>query len=181
MEIPKTIRSDCAFAGRVVDVVVDEIEFANGTRAMREVIRHRGSAVVVPVLPDGSIVLVQQYRHPFRTTVTELPAGKLEQDEDPALCAARELSEETGFVAQHLEHLTSIYPTPGFCNEIIHLFLATELSATGNGQTLDEGEHGLTYAVVPMDEALAMIDRGDIKDAKSICGILLASRRLQRK
>jgi ADP-ribose pyrophosphatase len=178
MQFPKTVRSERKYAGRILDLIVDDIEFPDGSKGTREVILHPGSTVIVPMTADGSIILVHQYRHPLRAVITELPAGKLDPNENPAACAARELAEETGFVAQNLEQLTSIYSSPGICNEVLHVFLATGLTPTAKGQSLDEGEQGLTYSSVPMDEALSMIDRGEIKDAKSICGILLAARRM---
>jgi ADP-ribose pyrophosphatase len=181
MPIPRTIRSERKFAGHVIDLVVDEIEYPDGSRGTREVIIHPGSTVVVPIMADGSVVLVHQYRHPLRAVITELPAGKLDPNEDAAIGAARELAEETGLIATQIEKLTSIYSTPGFCDEVLHVFLATGLTPSRSGQSLDEGEHDLTYSSVPLDEAITMIERGDIKDAKSICGILLAERRLMHR
>ncbi len=181
MQPPRILRSERRYAGRVFDLVIDDIEYPSGRIGIREVARHPGGAVVVPLQDDGSVILIRQYRHPVNAYVIELPAGKLEPGEDPAHCAARELSEETGFAAETLTRLTSIYTTPGFCSEILHLYLARGLRPTGRGQQLEEGEQTLTLLPTPLDEALAMIGRGEIVDGKSICGLFLAVRALSRE
>ncbi len=181
MQPPRTLRTERRYAGRVFDLIIDEVEYPSGRVGIREIARHPGGAVVVPLQDDRTVVLVRQYRHPVDSYVIELPAGKLEPGEDPAHCATRELAEETGYEATSLTRLTSIYTTPGFCSEILHLYLARGLRPTGRGQQLEEGEQTLTLLPTPLDEALAMIERGEIVDGKSICGLFLATRALARK
>jgi len=181
MQPPKTLTSECRYAGRVFDLVVEEIEYPSGNRSVREIARHPGGAVIVPLLNDGSVILVRQYRYPFHQYVVELPAGKLEAGEDPRHCAERELEEETGYGAASFTRLTAIYTTPGFCSEVLHIYLAQGLRPGKLGQRLEEGEQTLTLMTVPLPEALAMIERGEIVDAKTISGLFLASRRLAKR
>ena len=142
---------------------------------------HNGGCVVVPILDDGSILLVRQYRHPLKQYILELPAGKLEPDEDPLDCAARELREETGYEAESLDKLTAICTTPGFCSEILHIYLAEGMRRSLTGQALEEGEATLTMETYSLSAAVAMIERGEICDSKTICGILLAEKKIQKK
>lgn len=175
----KVLKSEKRYAGKVFDLIIDEIEYPSGNRAIREVARHPGGAVVVPFLDDSTIVLVRQFRYPTQEELYELPAGKLNEGEDPLDCAKRELEEETGFSARSFRKLTAIYTTPGFCTEQLHIFLATELRETETGQRLEEGELNLTVERVPLKKAIGMIDSGTIVDGKTICGILLAERTRQ--
>ncbi|HTP13587.1 MAG TPA: NUDIX hydrolase [Bacteroidota bacterium] len=177
---PKVLRSEKKYSGKVFDLIVDEIEYPSGNRSVREVAAHPGGAVIAPLLPDNEIILVRQFRYPIQGYVYELPAGKLNPDEDPLVCAHRELGEETGYTAGRMQLLTAIYTTPGFCNERLHIYLATDLKPSGRGQQLEEGEASLTLEVVPLRRALEMIERQEIVDGKTICGILLADRLLNR-
>jgi ADP-ribose pyrophosphatase len=176
--LPKTIRSERRYSGRVIDLIVDEIEYPSGNRAIREVVHCSGGAVVVPLLDDGRVILVRQHRYPFRDYVVELPAGKRDGDEDPLVCAKRELEEETGYRAASFEKLTAIQTTPGFCDEVLHVFLAQGLRRTETGQRLEEAEQSLTLLVMPLEEAVARVERGEITDGKTVCGLLLADRRM---
>jgi len=169
----KTLKSEKRYSGTVFNLIVDEVEYISGTRGLREVAEHPGGAVVVPLLDDGTVLLVHQYRYPLKKELFELPAGKLDPGEDPQVCAARELEEETGYTAGSLKKLTAIYTSPGFCSEQLHIFLATGLKKSSRGQQLEEGESDLTIRQLPFDEALNMIEQGDIVDGKTICGILL--------
>ena len=177
MPEPRVVKSERRYVGKIFNLLVDEIEYPSGRHSVREVAEHPGGAVAVPILPDGRIVLIRQFRHPMKKRLYELPAGKLNPGEDPELCAARELQEETGYVAGRLERLTSIYTTPGFCDELLHLYLASDLKKSPKGQALEEGERGLTVEIFPYEEAHKMIEDERIVDAKTICGILLADRR----
>ncbi|MGH2568642.1 MAG: NUDIX hydrolase [Bacteroidota bacterium] len=176
----KILKSERKHHGKVFDLIVDEIEYASGNRAVREVADHPGGAVAVPLFADGSMVLVRQFRYPMKQFLLELPAGKLSPGEDPMLCAARELEEETGYKAEKLTKLTGIYTTPGFCNELLHIYLAQDLKPSERGQQLEEGELSLTVERVPFQQAVAMIESGEIVDSKTICGLLLAERYLKR-
>lgn len=155
--------------GKVFNTIVDEIEYESGNRGVREVAEHPGGAVVMPVLDDGSIVFIYQYRYPIGQYVYELPAGKLEPGEPPEECARRELKEETGYDAGSIEKLTAIYTTPGFCTEKLHIFIAKDLK--DGKQQLEEGELGLSLKYFSANEAFAMVASGKIVDAKSIVGL----------
>lgn len=172
----KILKSEKLFAGRVFSLVVDQIEYPDGSKADREVAVHPGGAVILPVFDDGRILLVRQYRHPSGDWLYELPAGKLEHKEAPISCAQRELEEETGFTAATWEPLISIHTSPGFCSEVLHIFVARRLSPAAGGQRLELGEATLTLHPFTWDESLRMIEHGEIVDAKTICGILLAHR-----
>ena len=175
----KTLRSEKKHVGKVFNLVVDEIEYPSGNRGIREVAEHPGGSVVVPMLDDKTVLLIRQFRYPIKDFLYELPAGKLDAGEDPARCAARELEEETGYKAETLAKLTAIYTTPGFCTELLHIYLATGLHQLPGGQRLEEGED-LTLETFSLKEAVSMIERGEIVDSKSMCGLLLADRMLNR-
>ncbi len=165
----KVTESKKIFNGHVFDIKVDQIEYDSGNKGVREVILHNGGAVVVPVKDDGKIILVKQYRYPFDEFIYELPAGKLEINEDPQTCATRELTEETGFSSDRVVKLGKIYTTPGFCNEILHIYLATNLKPEKHNR--EEGEHGMEVYEFTLDEINSMIANGEIVDSKSISGI----------
>lgn len=167
------------YEGRVFSTIVDQIEYTSGNRSVREVAEHPGGAVALAVLPDRQIVLVEQHRYPIDATILELPAGKLHLGEDPIVCARRELEEETGYRAKTWNKLASIYTTPGFCSEILHLFLATDIESARVAQKLEEGEQGMKVHRFGIDEAITMIERGKISDGKTIVGILLGERLLR--
>jgi ADP-ribose pyrophosphatase len=180
MANPKILKSEKKYQGKIFDLIVDEIQYPSGNRSVREIASHPGGAVVVPVLPNNDIILVRQFRYPIQAFVYELPAGKLNPGEDPDTCAPRELEEETGYVAESFRKLTAIYTTPGFCNERLHIYLATGLRKSERGQRLEEGEASLTVETVPLDRALRMIEQEEIVDGKTICGILLAEKFLKK-
>jgi ADP-ribose pyrophosphatase len=170
----KLIRRDVLHRGKVFDLFVDQVEYPSGNRSVREIAHHPGGAVAVPLLDDGRVILVRQLRYPLGRHILELPAGKLNPGEDPAIAAARELEEETGWVAGRLKKLTSMYTTPGFCDEELHLYLATGLTPSPHGHRREEGEFTMTVEMIPLAEALAMVRRGELKDGKTIVGLLLA-------
>lgn len=173
-QTPEFIDSKKVFTGRVFNVSVDTVREADRTY-VREVVHHPGSAVILPAFDDGTIALVRQYRHPAVKYLLELPAGTLNDQERPEDGAARELEEELGVVAGHFEKLAEFFVSPGFCEEKMWLFLATDLRATA--QRLEDDEL-LEVVHVPIDRALQMITDGDIEDAKTIIGLLLAAPRL---
>ena len=176
----RVVKRERPYAGKVFNLIVDRVEYPSGNRAIREVAEHPGGAVVLALFPNEQIILVKQFRYPLGKILYELPAGRLAQNEEPALCAARELAEETGYRAKEWKRLTAIYTTPGFCTEQLHLFLATELEPTSEGQALEEGEQSLTVEIVPLSKAIEMIEREEIVDGKTICGVLLAERIIQK-
>lgn len=172
----KVIESRVFFSGKVFDLKVDKIEYNSGNPGIREVAVHPGGAVVVPVLDNGRIIIVKQYRYPLNKTILELPAGKLNKDEDPLVCAVRELEEETGYKAGRIEKLGAICTSPGFCTEILHIYFANELIPGNHNR--EEGEYGMEILELTFKEAEEKIKRGEIIDAKTICGIHLAAKHL---
>lgn len=165
--------------GRVVDLRIETVTLPNGVTTDLELIAHRGAAAVAAVDPDDRVLLIRQFRYAARGFLWELPAGVLDSPtESPAACAARELAEEVGLVAVELRPLGSILPTPGFCEERIHLFLARGLSQTAVAREADEVIEETRW--VPLPESLAMIRRGDIVDGKTIAGLFLAASALGR-
>lgn len=174
MEVPKIISSQKVFDGRVFNVTVDTVREGEQTY-QREVVHHHGSAVILPVFDDGTVALVRQYRHPAVRYLIEAPAGTLDRGERPDDGAARELEEELGLVAGRMEKLSEFFVSPGFCEEKMWVFLATEL--TEGKQQLDEDEI-LDVVRLPIDEALEMITSGEIQDAKTIIALMLAAPRV---
>ncbi len=173
-DLPRILDSETVFRGRIFYVTVDTVQEGEVTYK-REVVHHRGSAVILPVFSDYTVALVKQYRHPAVRYLLEAPAGTLEEGEIPEDGAARELEEELGVVAGKLEKLTEFFVSPGFCEEKMWLFLATELSETS--QRLEDDEI-LEIVRVPFSEALEMITDGEIQDAKTIIGLMLAAPRV---
>lgn len=174
----KLLKRNRVYEGKVFNTVVDEVEYASGRHSIREVAEHPGGAVALAVFPDNRIILIKQHRYPLDKFIWELPAGKLEPNEDPLHCAQRELEEETGYVARTWKKLTAIYTTPGFCDEELHIYIAADLSPAPNGRMLEEGEQTMTVEIISLSIALNMIERGEIVDAKTICGIFLGQRSL---
>ncbi len=170
----KTLSSEHIYKARIFDIVRDTIREGD-SEYQREVIVHKGSAVIVPVFEDKSVVLVHQYRHPADKHLLEIPAGGLEEGEDPQTGAARELEEEIGVTAARIEKLAEFYVSPGFLTEKMYLFLATELTETA--QKLDEDEF-IELKRMPLPEALDLIRAGGIEDAKTIIGLIMAGSRL---
>ena len=158
-------------SGRIGTFGLETVSLPNGRTVELEVLRHPGAAAVVPVHADGSVTLIRQYRHAAGGMIWEVAAGKLEPGEDPMACARRELEEETGLSAGTLRHLTTIHTTPGFTDEVIHLYAATNLV---KGPARPEADEVLEVHHVPAAEALAMIRRGEITDGKSIVALFLA-------
>jgi ADP-ribose pyrophosphatase len=177
----KVLHRSNPFKGRVFNVVVDDVEYPSGNKSIREVAEHSGGAVVLARFPDDSVILVHQHRYPFDKFIWELPAGKLNPGEDPLHCAQRELEEETGFLAESWEKLTAIYTTPGFCSEVLHIYMASGLSEAPGGRKLEEGELTMTMTIMPLEEAILMVDRNEIVDGKTICGLLMGERRIREK
>lgn len=160
------------YEGRVLNLEVDRVRLAGGRQAVREVVRHPGAAVVVPVLDDGRILLVRQFRYAAGETLLELPAGKRDSNEEPAACAMRELAEETGFAAASLTYLAGFFTAPGFTDEFIHCFVASGLQRAAEAVVKDADEE-LEVLAVTLEEAHRLIAGGAIRDAKTLVGLLL--------
>jgi len=173
-EAPEVLATEEVYHGHVIDVAVYTVRERDVTYK-REVVHHPGGAGVVCVFDDGTVALVRQYRHPTVRYTLELPAGRLSPPERPEECAARELEEEIGVRAGRLEKLSEFFTTPGFCEEKLWVFLATDLTET---QQNLEGDEMLEIVRVTFARALEMIVDGEIEDAKTIIGLLLAAPRL---
>lgn len=165
----KILKSQILYKGKVFDHQVDEIEYESGNKGIREIAVHPGGAVVVPVKDDGKIILVKQFRYPLQKTLIELPAGKLDKDEDPLFCATRELEEETGYKASEIKKLGQIYTAPGYCTEVLHIYYAKGLKPGNHNR--EEGEQGMEILELSLNEIEKMINQGEITDAKTIVGI----------
>ncbi|MER3524923.1 MAG: NUDIX hydrolase [Ignavibacteria bacterium] len=176
----KQRKRDILYRGKVFDLIVDEVEYPSGNRGVREIAHHPGGAVVVPLFDDRTVLMVRQLRYPLGKHIMELPAGKLGPGEDPEVAARRELEEETGWRASFLYKLTSIYTTPGFSDEELHIFLATGLAPLPQGHKREEGEYSMTLHRLPLDDLIGMILGGALKDSKTIIGLLLTEKYLER-
>lgn len=171
------LASSRLYSGRVLNLDIDLVRFPDGSEGELEMIRHSGASAVIPVLSDPGgedpqLLLMRQYRYAAERYLYEIPAGRLDPGESPLECAIRELREETGCTAERVEPLTSIYTTPGFTDERIHLFMATGLSM---GESQREADEFIEVVSFPMSEVLAMVERGDIVDAKTLVAILFAA------
>jgi ADP-ribose pyrophosphatase len=163
-----------AYSGRVINVDIDTVRFPNGSTGELEIVRHPGASAVVPFVSDPSsgdpqILLIKQYRYAADEFIWEIPAGKLDGNEDPLVCARRELLEETGCTAENIEPLYTFYTTPGFTDELIHAFMATGLT---RGTVAHEKDEFMSLETVTLSNALELIRTGELKDAKSALAIL---------
>lgn len=165
----KTMKSEKIYEGRIINVRIDTVELPDKKYSKREIVEHPGAVGIVPITSNGEIVLVKQYRKAVERALLEIPAGRLEAEEDPSQCAIRELKEETGYTADSLEKMLEFYSAPGFSTEKIYIYLADSIKA-GIAEP-DEGEHVETL-IMPLDRALEMVKRGEIKDSKTIIAIL---------
>ena len=173
-EVP--FASETIYDGKILHVERWQVTCPNGRSATREIVVHKGAAAVVPVYPDGTTLLVRQHRVAVDRVTLEIPAGKLDSaGEDPLDCAVRELEEETGLRAGRMTLLTSLLTTPGFCTEKIAIYLAQDLT---QGQTHPDEDEFLDLVRIPLEEAVARIMRGEIRDSKTICGLLMAKEAL---
>ena len=168
----KVNKSDILFRGKVFDLKVDEIEYDSGNHGVRETAVHNGGAVILPVQDNGKLIMINQFRYPLQKIITEFPAGKLNKNEDPYDCAVRELTEETGYKAGFVKKLGAICTTPGFCTEILHIYLAKELVAGNHNR--EEGEYGMQVFELNKEDIENKISSGEIFDAKTICGFYMA-------
>ena len=166
-----------AYTGKVISLDVDAVEFPDGSVGELEMIRHPGASAIVPFLGDPSVddpqvLLIRQYRYAAEGYLYEIPAGRLDPGEKPLACAARELKEETGCSADTIVQLFTMYTTPGFTDEKIHVFMATGLKT---GETQHEADEFLDLHPMPISRALRMIEAGEIQDAKTALGLLFAA------
>ncbi|HLF28707.1 MAG TPA: NUDIX hydrolase [Anaerolineae bacterium] len=159
------------YAGRIVNLRVDDVRTPDGYETIREIVEHPGAVALVVIDDSDNVLLVKQYRHAVRRITTEIPAGTLAPGEDPAVAAPRELEEETGYTAARFERIGGVHPSPGFCTEYIHLFVVTGLT---HGTPHPEVDEEIEVEHVPWAEALRRVRAGEIYDAKSVSALLLA-------
>lgn len=169
----KTLSREEIYRGNIIKVSSLTVALPDGRTATRDVVAHPGASVILPLNERGEAYLVRQFRKPLESMSLELPAGKLDQGEDPGVCAERELKEETGLTADSIKHVISIHTTPGFSDEVIHLYVATGLT---EGDSCTDADEFLSTEKLPVGTLVDMVLKGEITDAKSIIGILLADR-----
>ncbi len=172
------IRSETLLKGRVFLIRRDTLKTPDGRETKFDIIEHGGSVIIVPVDSDGNLLFVKQYRHAASMDLLELPAGTLEEGEDPAVCAAREIREETGFAADKIKKIGDFYLAPGYLTEFMHVFLAQDLRHDPLEADADEF---LSVEKIPFAEAVQMAERGKMPDAKSLAALLLAKSHLEKK
>lgn len=168
----RIISTERFFKGRIIEVERDILRDDEGREMVREVVRHPGGAGGLPLFDDGTVALVRQYRHPAGRELLEIPAGRIEPGEDPESCARREIESEIGYRPERLEKLSEFFSTPGFCEERIFVYLATGL--VPSEQALDEDEV-VEIVRLPLEQALSLVHRGEIEDAKTIIALALAA------
>ena len=165
----KTLSSEQKFDGKIVKLYVDSVELEDGKKSFREVIKHPGGVCVLPLDEEGNVLFVRQFRYPHKKVLLEIPAGKLEYGENPSECGIRELKEETGCTCDRYEYLGSLIPTPAYCGEVIHMYLARGLHY--GEQKLDSGEF-LDIEKIPLDRAVEMIMNNELEDTKTQIAVL---------
>lgn len=169
----RTIESEYLYRGKVITLRKDKIEQHDGKQYIREIVEHNGGVGIVAITPERKLILVSQFRKPFNEVLMEIPAGKLEINEEPYSCGVRELEEETGYKPIKLELMTTIYPSPGFLSEKLYIYFCNNMV---KGEiNFDEGENLVSH-YIDYEEALLKVYSGEIKDAKTVVGILMAKK-----
>jgi len=171
----KTLSKKKMFQGNIIDVESWSVLLPNGKEATRDVVIHPGASVVIPMTEDGQIYMVRQFRKPIDKISLEIPAGKLDKGEDPLECAKRELKEETGLDTKDIRHLIDIHSTPGFSDEVLHLYVAKDLY---EGESCADEDEFISTEKYQINTLIEMIMKNEITDAKTIIGILMADRLL---
>jgi ADP-ribose pyrophosphatase len=160
----KTIGQEQIYSGRIIDLVIEEVVLPDGKTSKREIIKHPGAVAIIAMTNDNKIVMVRQYRKALNRTIIEIPAGKLEKGEDPLECAKRELEEETGYKGKELQHVTSFYTSPGFADEIVHLYFTEQLE---NGEGATDEDEFVERIELSIEEAEDLVKSREIYDAKT--------------
>ena len=173
--LPRVHHSETVYRGRAFSIRVDEVEMKPGVIARLDIIDHPNAVTILPLDAEGNVWFIRQYRHSAGDYLLELPAGTLKPNEDPALAANRELQEEIGMRAEHLEELSTFWLAPGYSTELMHVYLATGLSPSQLAQDEDEV---ITVEKIPAAQAPALAQQGRLRDAKSLVAVLLAARQL---
>lgn len=178
MELTETpLRGKILYDGKIIRLRVDEARLPNGRVATREVVEHNGGVCIAALTDEEELLFVRQFRYPYKQVVTELPAGKLEKGEDPFQAGQRELNEETGAMAAEYYYLGQLYPSPGYCGEIITLYLATDLQY---GEMNPDEDEFLDVQRIPLPEAVKMVMRGELPDAKTQTAVLKVAEWVRR-
>lgn len=167
----KTIKSKKIYDGKIIKVQIDDVTLPNGKAAKRELVKHPGAVAIIPITKENKIVFVEQYRKPLEKSLIEIPAGKLEKGEKPEITALRELEEETGYTTDKLTYIASFYTSPGFANELMHIYLADELKVVKNPLPADEDEF-VEIVELTLAEARQYVQEERIHDAKTNYAIL---------
>lgn len=167
------IDDEVIFEGRIVHLHLKRVRLPNGEESKREIIQHHGAVAMVPLLPDGQVILVRQYRTAAKRILLEIPAGTLEPNESPEKAAIRELREEIGYHPQSIKHLGGIFAAPGYTTEYIHIYLATDLN---HDPLQTDSDEFIDTLIIPLEEAIQKIIKGDIEDAKTVSGLLIATK-----
>ena len=165
----KTLESERIYEGKILNLRKDTVTVENGT-SMREIVEHNGGAVIVPVTDDRKVIMVKQYRKPARRVMLEVPAGKIDPGEDHYTTAVRELREETGYTAENVRFLTMMYPSVGYSEEKLYIYMVTGLTP---GETDPDENEAIDVVEIPLDEIHKMIMEGKIEDAKTIAGVMM--------
>ena len=174
----KTLKEEYIYKGKIINLKIEEVLLPNNKKSNREIVEHRGAAAIVAIDKNNNIILVKQYRKPVEDYLLEIPAGTLEPDEEPIVCAKRELIEETNFDAHKFKFLTSFCSTPGFTTEKLYVYIATDLYKKQG--TPDEDEF-INIVTIPFEKAIEMVLKGEIQDAKSMISILMTSLMMEEK
>jgi len=164
----ETIQTEEIYRGKIINLRIDKVRLPDGRRSTREIVEHPGGVTIIPLINDEEIILVEQFRKPSEKTLLELPAGKLEKNEEPIYTAKRELIEETGYSARNWDYLLNFYTSPGFADEILYLFLARGLEEVGIDPDDDEI---IKIHRLPVDKIMEEINSGRIQDGKTILGL----------
>jgi ADP-ribose pyrophosphatase len=174
----KTMKSEKIYEGKIVNLRIDTVELPDKKYSKREIVEHPGSVGIIPITDDECMVLVKQFRKPVEKNLLEIPAGKIEINEEPRETALRELDEETGYISNKMEYLFEFYTSPGFSNEKMYLFAATELS---EGEANPENDEYIEIVKIKIDDLVDMVKKGEINDSKTIIGILYAKKYINQK
>ncbi|HLS65524.1 MAG TPA: NUDIX hydrolase [Pseudogracilibacillus sp.] len=169
--IEKTIETEQIFQGNIISVQIDKVRLPDGKTSSREIVKHPGAVAIIPVTNENEIIFVEQYRKPLERSIVEIPAGKVERNEAPEVTAKRELEEETGYTTNELKYITSFYTSPGFADEIIHLYYTNTLSKLEKRVKGDEDEF-VEIVTLTLEEAEQYIREKKIYDAKTMYALL---------